>query len=261
MNTYFSLGIEQFDLNGKRALIVGGADGIGLAIARGYVACNAEVILADNNVTLLQERRIAFESLGHHVLTCEVDLASQESIVQLASFVAQRGGIDILVNSAAITQREAVLAMSDEMWDNIITVNLRGAHALAKAFGSLMIEQGRGGRMIFITSTGAYRASENYGAYSVSKAGVVMLCKTLALELAPHQILVNSIAPTATETKFTEEYYNSYPERREAAQKNHPLGRIAQPEDYVGTAIYLASAASAFVTGTLLVVDGGKTAK
>ncbi|NLZ61275.1 MAG: SDR family oxidoreductase, partial [Acholeplasmataceae bacterium] len=186
MNTNPSLGgIEQFDLKGKRALIVGGADGIGFAIARGYVACNAEVVLADKNITLLEERRAAFESLGHHVLTCEVDVADQASISQLVSFVIQTGGIDILVNSAAITQREPVLEMSDEVWEKIITINLHGAHALAKAFASVLVKQGRGGRMIFITSTGAYRASENYGAYSVSKAGVVMLCKTLALELAP----------------------------------------------------------------------------
>ena len=123
------------------------------------------------------------------------------------------------------------------------------------------MEQQRGGSMIYVVSTGAYRANVNFGAYSASKAGVVMLAKTLALELAPYQIRVNAIAPTVTETRFLGDMYQVHPEKREAAIRNHPLGRIATPEDYMGTAVYLASQASAFVTGEMVVVDGGKTAK
>ena len=115
--------------------------------------------------------------------------------------------------------------------------------------------------MVFIVSTGAYRAGVNFGAYSASKAGVVMLANTLALELAPHRIRVNTLAPTATDTNFTADYYQQNPEALRSTIANHPLGRIALPQDYQGTAVYLASEASAFVTGTMIIVDGGKTAK
>ncbi|MPN03689.1 2-dehydro-3-deoxy-D-gluconate 5-dehydrogenase [bioreactor metagenome] len=179
----------------------------------------------------------------------------------MAAAAKQAGGVDILVNSAAVTNRKTLVEMTEAEWDRIITTNLYGAYRVGKAVAQLMIEQGRSGRMIFIVSTGAYRAGVNFGAYSASKAGVVMLMKTFALELAPHGILCNAIAPTATDTNFTADYYQQFPEKREAVIKNHPLGRIARAEDYQGTVVYLASKAAEFVTGTMLVVDGGKTAK
>lgn len=245
-----------FDLKGKRALVVGGAEGIGYAIARAFASYHAEVVIADCNEKLLKTSCATLGVYGY-----PVDVSDRDSVQRLAVHMRETGGIDILVNSAAITKREPVLEMDEETWRAIIDVNLHGAHTLATTFASMMCEQRRGGRMIFIVSTGAFRAAVNFGAYSASKAGVVMLCKTLALELAPHGILVNAIAPTATDTSFTAEYYAAYPEKRAAVAANHPLGRIALAEDYMGTALYLASEASAFVTGTVLTVDGGKTAK
>lgn len=245
-----------FDLRGKRALVVGGAEGIGYAIARAFTAYHAQVVIADRNQELLQKSSAAIGAEGF-----AVDVANCESVDRLVAHVAEQDGIDILVNCAAITKRESVLDMPEETWRSIIEVNLHGAHSLARGVGALMREQGRGGRMIFIVSTGAYRAAPNYGAYSASKAGVIMLCKTLALELASDGILVNAIAPTATDTSFTADYYAAHPEKRTAVAANHPLGRIAVPDDYMGTALYLASEASAFVTGTVMTVDGGKTAK
>ena len=146
-------------------------------------------------------------------------------------------------------------------WKKILQVNLNGAYYMGTAMAKYMRSRGKGGKMTFVISTGAYRAGINFGAYSVSKAGVSMLVKTLALELAEDKINVNAIAPTATRTKFTQDYYDANPEICEQVKKNHPLGRLGCVEDYMGGAVYLSSPASDFVTGTVLVIDGGKMAK
>lgn len=253
--------ISLFDLTGKIALVTGGANGIGLACAKALAEAGCSLLLADYDGEALEAAVRDCRAQGWDVQGLTCDVSSSDSVTAIAASVKQSGGVDILVNSAAITNRKPLVEMTDGEWDRIITTNLYGAYFVGKTVGNLMIEQRRGGRMIFIVSTGAYQAGVNFGAYSASKAGVVMLMKTFALELAPHGILCNAIAPTATDTNFTADYYNQYPEKKEAVIKNHPLGRIARAEDYQGTVVYLASKASEFVTGTVLVVDGGKTAK
>jgi len=250
-----------FSLDGKRALVIGGAEGIGFAIARSFGAFGAQVILADRNEVLMRTSLDRLVDEGCQAESYPVDVADLESVQALADFCMQGGGIDIVVNSAAITRRQEVLDMDEQAWRSIVDVNLHGAYHIGKTFAEVMKGQGRGGRMIFLVSTGAYRAAANFSAYSASKAGVVMLVKTLALELAPYGILVNALAPTATDTSFTADYYAANPAKRDAVAANHPLGRIAVADDYMGAAVYLASEASAFVTGSMMVVDGGKTAK
>ncbi len=250
-----------FDLTGKTALVTGGANGIGLACAKALAEAGCSLLLADYDKQALDAAVNDCRSHGWKVQGLFCDVASSESVAAMAAAAKQAGGVDILVNSAAVTNRKTLVEMTEAEWDRIITTNLYGAYRVGKAVAQLMIEQGRSGRMIFIVSTGAYRAGVNFGAYSASKAGVVMLMKTFALELAPHGILCNAIAPTATDTNFTADYYQQFPEKKEAVIKNHPLGRIARAEDYQGTVVYLASKAAEFVTGTMLVVDGGKTAK
>ncbi len=255
------MSLELFDLHGKRALVTGGARGIGLACAESLAEAGASLVLVDRLESELMQavsdcRRKGFFTDG---IVC--DVSSHKSVDEMIEEAVKSGPIDIFINSAAITNRKPLLAMSDDEWDRIVSTNLYGAFYLGRAVGDLMVRQGRGGKIIYIVSTGAYRASVNFGAYSASKAGVVMLMKTLALELAPHGILCNAIAPTATDTQFTAEYYAQNPDKKEAVIRNHPLGRIAVPADFKGTALYLASAASNFVTGTTIVVDGGKTAK
>ncbi len=250
-----------FDLRGKKALVTGGARGIGFSCARALGEAGASILLADMREAELREAKVALESEGISVATFMCDISESESVQDLSEKVRQTGGTDIFVNSAAMIDRKPLLEMTDEEWSRIIITNLNGAYYLGKNIGKFMVEQGRGGRIIYIVSTGAFRASENYGAYSASKAGVVMLMKTLALELAPYGILCNALAPTATDTKFVSDYYAANPGKREKVAKNHPLGRLAIPEDYMGTIVYLSSEASAFVTGTVLTVDGGKTAR
>jgi len=252
---------EIFNLKGKNALITGGGGGIGLACARALAYQGASILLADISEKYLSEAVNTLKEEGANVSGICADIGVSCQAEKIIDAARHLGGIDIFINSAAVTNRKPALEMSDEEWLEIINVNLNGAFYLGRAVGKHMIEHGRGGKIIYIVSTGAYRASKNFAAYSASKAGVVMLMKTLALELAPYKICVNAIAPTATDTRFTADYYAKNPDIKEAVVKNHPFGRIAVPEDYMGTVIYLSSAASNFVTGEMIVVDGGKTAK
>lgn len=248
-----------FDLSGKKALVTGGAGGIGLAAAEALYEAGADVVIADCNAEKLSRAVDSKDPMRFNSIY--LDVSSPESISEAICYLREHGGVDIFVNSAAIIIRKKLCDFSLKEWDRVMSVNLKGAFLLGKSISSLMIEQKRGGKMIFIVSTGAYRASIDYGVYSASKAGVVMLMKTFALELAQYGILCNAIAPTATETDFTADIYSADPARKASVAKNHPLGRIAVPDDYKGTIMYLASSASDFVTGTLVTVDGGKTAK
>lgn len=252
---------KLFSIDGKIALVTGGARGIGLACGKALALAGADVILADVDEAALEPAKQEVEKLGVRCLAVVCDVADEREVERLMEQVRRFGGVDILIHSAAVTNRKELLSMTEEEWNQIISTNLYGAYHVGKQTAMVMKEQGRGGKMTFVVSTGAYRAGVNFGAYSASKAGVVMMMKTLALELAPWHICVNAIAPTATETRFTEEYYRRNPEAKERTRLNHPLGRLGIPEDYMGTAVYLSSAASDFVTGTVLVVDGGKTAK
>lgn len=252
---------KMFCTEGKIALVTGGAGGIGLACAKALALSGADLILSDIDGQSLKEAQTVIQELGVRCMTAVCDVSDEKAVEQMMGQVRQFGGVDILIHSAAVTNRKELLTMSEEEWDQIVSVNLYGAYHMGKQTALLMKEQRRGGKMTFIVSTGAYRAGVNFGAYSASKAGVVMMMKTLALELAPWNIRVNAIAPTATETRFTEDYYRKNPEAKERARSNHPLGRLGKAEDYMGTAVYLSSPASDFVTGAVLVVDGGKTAK
>ena len=252
---------SMFSLKGKIALVTGGAGGIGFACAEALAEAGAELILVGRTQKSLDEAKSKCDAKGYKCTTVSCDVSSTSDIDRLMEVVREVGGVDVFVNSAAITNRKKLLDMTNEEWDKIMSVNLYGAYYIGKAVANEMIAQGRGGRMIYIVSTGAYRASVSYGAYSASKAAVVMMVKTFALELAEYNILCNLIAPTATDTAFVADYYAANPDRKAAVIKNHPLGRIAVPDDYKGTVLYLATEASAFTTGEMIVVDGGKTAK
>ena len=252
---------KTFRTDGKITMITGGAGGIGFACAKALAYAGADLILVDKNQQALESAGAKLSEGGFRCMTAVCDVSDRNSVKQVMEQARRFGGVDILIHSAAVTNRKELLDMTEEEWKELLAVNLNGAYYVGTQAAALMKEQGRGGKMTFIVSTGAYRASSNFGAYSASKAGVVMMMKTLALELAPWKIHVNAIAPTATETRFTEDYYREHPEVKERVRANHPLGRLGAAEDYMGTAVYLSSPASDFVTGTLLVVDGGKTAK
>ena len=253
---------ELFSLKGKTAVVIGGGGGIGLACARGFALAGANIVLADACEEYLTEAAEGLMKENIKPLCVPTDVSDALQVDRLLQKSGEHfSGVDIVVNSAAITMRKPILEISSDEWNRLMAVNLTGAFHVGQSAAKYMKNQNTGGKMIFVVSTGAYRAAENFGAYSASKAAVVMFMKTLALELARYKINVNAIAPTATNTRFTADYYEKNPDIKQAVIRNHPIGRIAEADDYVGTAIYLASAASDFTTGTLSVVDGGKTAK
>jgi NAD(P)-dependent dehydrogenase (short-subunit alcohol dehydrogenase family) len=227
-----------FDLTGKPALITGGGGGIGLACARALASFGASVLPTDISEKYLDEGIRALKQAGAAVGGICADISDPSQAEDIINAAKPLGGIDIFINSAAVTNRKQVLDMTDKEWLDIINTNMNGAFYMGHAVAKQIIKQERGGKVIYIVSTGAYRASVNFGAYSASKAGIVMLLKTLALELAPYKICVNAIAPTATETRFTYDYYLKNPGKKKAVILNRPLGRIAVPEDYMGTAVF-----------------------
>ncbi|NMA65695.1 MAG: SDR family oxidoreductase [Clostridiaceae bacterium] len=254
--------MELFDLTGKTAIITGGGGGIGSACAKALAKAGAQIVLVDKEEEYLASVKESMLKDSLNPLCLQMDIADSGQVNYVIDETIKKfGNIDIFINSAAVHNRTHILSLSEDEWRKVIDINLNSAFYMSKQVAAKMVEHGKGGKIIFIVSTGAFRASVNYGAYSVSKAGVVMLMKTLALELAQYKINVNAIAPTATDTRFTRDYYYENPDKKIAVINNHPFGRIAVPEDYAGTALYLASSASDFVTGTTIVVDGGKTAK
>lgn len=248
--------VNLFDLSGRIALVVG-SGGIGGACAKAFADFGAKIALLDYDQASLQEcGQLLGESLLYSAPCDITDLPALEKAVQEIS--TRFGHIDILLNSVAVTTRKPFMEIGPEEWRRIVDVNLNGAYNTFRAIGPVMMKQ-KHGKIIQISSTGAMRFGGNFSAYGASKAGMVALTKSVALDWAPYNIQVNAIAPTATDTKFTHEYYMHNPDKMQATINNHPYKRLGTPEDYIGAAVYLASSASDFVNGEVIVIDSGKT--
>ena len=252
---------DLFSLDGKIALLFGGGGDISIAVARAFADYGAKIILSDNSKEHLQKAKEVLSSDGFDVEIQEGSITDVAFIRSLADSIYSRyGRLDILFNSAGVTYRKSIRDMSNEEWMNIVDVNLNGTYHALREFGLRMCDQGHG-HIIQVLSTGAYRFGANFVAYGATKAAQSALIKGLAIEWAPYNLNVNGIAPTATETNFTRDYYRENPEKMEATRNNHPYKRLGKPDDYVGAAIYLASDASSFVNGEVIIVDSGKTVK
>lgn len=250
---------DLFSLEGKLALLAGGGGDIGLACAKGFGEYGAKVLLFDIRPERVERAVAQLRAMGVQSEGWCGDITDAAFLHAMAEQIAGRYGVpDILANFAGVTDRKPMLDMTEEEWDQVVDVNLNGVFCLMKEFGGRMCARGSG-KVIQILSTGAYRFGPNFSSYGASKAGASALIKSLALEWAPSRVQVNGIAPTATETNFTRDWYREHPEKKEAAIKNHPYKRLGTPEDYVGAAIFLASSASDFVNGEVIMVDSGKT--
>jgi NAD(P)-dependent dehydrogenase (short-subunit alcohol dehydrogenase family) len=250
---------NMFDLTNKISLVVGGGGGIGGASALSMAEFGASIVVADLNMTAAEEMAHQIEKLGGRAVPLHVDITSPAQVERMVQqTISEFGKIDILLNSTGATVRKPLMETSLEEWNRVLEVNLTGVFHLSKAIGREMIKN-NSGKIIHIASTGGIRAGANFSIYGASKAALIHLVKGLALEWAPYKINVNAIAPTATETNFTAEYYIENPDKKEKTIKNHPFGRIGRLDDYVGAAVYLASSASDFVNGEVIVIDSGKT--
>jgi NAD(P)-dependent dehydrogenase (short-subunit alcohol dehydrogenase family) len=248
-----------FDLSGKIAIVTGGNRGIGYAITKGLSTAGATVIIANRRA---QEGLKAAESMkkeGFNVVAVPTDVSIKSSIEALVSRVIDDfGRIDILVNNAAIVLRNPPEQYSEQEFDSIKNTNLRGLFFCCQLVGKEMIKR-RGGKIINVTSNAAQKALSRTSIYAASKAGVSSLTRTLAFEWAQYNINVNAIGPAFTMTEMNKAYYEEHPEAAKKFLNSIPKGRPGYPQDYIGAVLFLASDASDFVTGQILMIDGGYT--
>ena len=240
------------------AFVSGGAQGIGRAIALRLAAHGADIAL--NGLALderLRATQARIEAAGRRCALVPGDIGRvADAFGCIASAVEQLGRLDILVNNAGIEKQAAFLDINEAAYDQVLDTNLKGAFFLAQAFAGHLKAAARGGRIINISSVHEELPFPGFTPYCLSKGGMKMLMRNLAVELAPLGITVNNIAPGAIETPINTELLQS-PERLQALLANIPLGRLGQPADVAGAAAFLASDDPAYITRTTLVVDGG----
>lgn len=249
------------NLEGKVAVITGGGTGIGLGIARVLARRGARLVLAQKGVDVaLEAARTIPET---EALCVETDIARRAEVDAMVAAALDRfGGVDILVNNAAVTGPAAVapfLECPESKLDEILDVNLKGAFHCAQAVARQMVRAGRGGAIVNISSVGAFAAQELASVYCASKAGLTALTRALALELAPHGIRVNAVAPGDIETQRSAAIVAELKAAGATGRylRLTPLGRRGRPEEIGEAVAFLASDAASFITGTTLVVDGG----
>ncbi|MGI6072272.1 MAG: SDR family NAD(P)-dependent oxidoreductase [Lachnospiraceae bacterium] len=249
------------DLTGKNAVVIGGAGGIGQAIAKGLASAGAKVAIASRNENNLKKAAEEIKNeIGCDVKYYTVDVSDEQSIIELAKKSnKEMGGVCILVNSQGLNKKSPTFEMDMEVWDAMFAVNIRGMMIACREFAKYMAEN-KYGKIINVSSIRGIRAVKNgkgNTCYSVTKGAVDMLIKSLASEWALDGITVNGIGPIVTMTPMMVEVYKNNPDGQANAVKNVPMGRLGEPEDNIGPAIFLASAASDFVTGQIIYPDGG----
>ena len=236
---------DWLGLTGRRAVVTGGASGIGRAAGAALAAAGAEVIAVDRDIASL-------DGSGLRAEAC--DISSEQAVADLAERV---GPCDIVVNAAGIIRPGALADVDMADWNALIAVNLTGYLLVSRAFARGMAERG-GGSLVHVASISGTHAQANSGAYSASKAALIVMSQQFALELGPQGIRSNTVSPGMVRTPMTEEYYQApgVAERRDRAV---PIGRVAVPEDIADVITFLASDRARYVTGADIVVDGGFT--
>jgi len=250
--------MNLFDVRNKVAIVTGGNRGIGFGLARGLGDAGARVIIANRDVSSGEMAARQLQAAGMDVSFVRCDVSDGDSISQMVDEVVSRyGTVDVLVNNAATRVTALALDHSAEDWDNLMKVNVTGAFLAAQAVARIMTEQGRRGSIINISSVAANRGNFNRTSYITSKGALNSMTIALAMEWAPHGVRVNGVAPGSVETPERAAQIRQNQERLQATLDHIPMGRLSRPEDMVGAVIFLASDASAYVTGHTLVVDGG----
>ncbi|QDG74957.1 SDR family oxidoreductase [Labrenzia sp. PHM005] len=242
-------------LQGKTAIVTGGASGFGAGIVRKFAAEGAKVLIADLNVDLAEE--VAAEVSG---FAAKADVASNESVAELAEIAASKlGGVDILVNNAGITHLPKLMQdVTEDEFDRVMAVNCKSVYLTAKHFVPAMIDRGSGA-ILNVASTAGLSPRPKLNWYNASKGWMVTATKTMAVELAPNGVRVNALCPVAGETPLLKSFMGEdTPEMRAKFLSTIPIGRFSTPEDLGNAACYLCSDEAGMITGVAMEVDGGR---
>ncbi|MFH1123541.1 MAG: SDR family oxidoreductase [Pseudomonadota bacterium] len=253
--------IPAFSLRGKAALVTGARRGIGRTLALAFAEAGADVAVCDLVIDdgLLEGVAEDIKSLGRRSFSIQADTSRKNDVERMIQRIVQEfGALDILVNNAGTASPGPLLDLPEEEWDRVIQVNLKGYFLCAQAAGRVMMKQ-RKGVILCTASQYAFKAAAGMGVYCISKAGVAMLIRVLARELGGCGIRVNGIAPGLVKTDMSRNDWED-PEIRAQREAVTPLGRLAETDDLVGAALFLASDASAYVSGHIILVDGGEMA-
>ena len=250
---------KGLDLSGKTAVVIGGVSGIGRAIAFGLAEAGADVVPTSRRRDLVEQTASEIRTLGRRSVVCPSDVLDRTSLEEvLARTIETFGKVDILVNSAGRTKRAPTLDLSEEDWDAILETNLTGTLRAAQVFGRHMLQRGYG-RIIHIASIASFVSLYEVAAYAASKAAVASLTKSLALEWGPRGVCVNAIAPGVFPTELNRSLLEGTERGREFLTRI-PMQRFGDVGELCGAAIFLASDSASYVTGEILVVDGGTLA-
>ncbi len=245
-----------FDLSGKTALVTGCNKGIGRSMAIGLAAAGADILGVSNSLQPGSDIEKEVTALGRSFKAYQADFSDRDSLYSfIGKITAENNRIDILVNNAGMILRNPAAEHSDEYWDKVMAVNLDAQFILSREIGKKMIGQGSG-KIIFTASLLSFQGGITVPGYAASKGAIASLIKALANEWAPKGINVNGIAPGYVATDNTEALRND-PERSKAILSRIPAGRWAEPDDFAGVTVFLASDASDYVNGTIITVDGG----
>ena len=255
--------LSRFSLKGKVALVTGGSRGIGRATALGLAEAGADVAVSSRKLPDLEKVADEIRDIGKKALPVAAHIGRVDDIHKLVEKVASEfGKIDILVNNAGTNPVMASSMDTTEcLWDATMNLNLKGLYFLSQAVAKVMKEHG-GGKIINVSSMDGYVPAWGVGIYSIGKAAVIMVTKSMALELAQYNIRVNAVAPGTVSTRILNSRWEQLPKETAAAQKTElekvvPLQHIADPDEMVGAMIYLASDASSYTTGETILIDGG----
>ena len=247
---------NMFSLAGKKALVVGGNKGLGQAMSLVFAASGADVCVAARGPAGLDETAAAVESLGRKGMSLAVDVSSEAAVAELVEkTVSGLGGIDILVNSQGTVHLESSTDFDMEQWQRVMDVNIKSVVMTCKHAGRVMLSRGRG-KIINISSVRGFQGRAGDMAYAPSKGAVNQLTRSLAIEWGPKGVNVNAIAPTFFRTEISAPFLDDS-EKSAWAMSRIPMKRFGDPTDMFGPAVFLASDASAFVNGHVLMVDGG----
>ena len=251
--------LAMFDLSGRVAIITGGCSGLGITFSEALAEAGADIVIADVLVGTpqCQEACSAIEKLGVKVLPVKCDVTNPEDVDNLvATTVKEFGKIDILINSAGIFgENKRVVDMSPENWDRVIAVDMRGSFLCCRAAAREMIKRNEG-KIINISSASSYKALPGMAAYAAAKAAIIMLTKTLALELARYNIQVNTLSPGYFLTPLNRDFFET--EGGKKLISGWPMRRPGNPDELKGMIVYLASSASSYTTGSEVHIEGGQ---